>query len=197
MGFIRRHLLACTWLWLLGQAASVSALAPRDCCDAHHLRAATGTPLCHEAAPGAECPMRDADGQPCPMHRATAKVPTPAPPAAPASAHDHGNPTDPATVATPAHDHAVHAAAPSAPTPSATAPSAPAATDNNADTRCRMRGSCDGPVSVLGALFWIPGIVATSAADAVDAGTRTTPPAAARLPVTLGTLDTPPPRLQS
>jgi len=184
MGFIRRYLLACTWLWLLGQAASVSALVPRDCCDAHHLRAADGTPLCHEGAPGAECPMRDADGQPCPMHRKTA---VPAQPTAPA--------------ATSAHDHAAHAAAPSVPAPSVPSPSGvpstTAAPDSDADTRCRMRGSCDGPVSVLGALFWIPGILASPSAEAADAGTRLAPPVAARLPLALHPLDTPPPRLQS
>ncbi len=51
------------------QAILLLALVPRDCCAAHPPAAAAS---CHEAATAPPCPMRGADGTPCPMHAAAA-----------------------------------------------------------------------------------------------------------------------------
>jgi hypothetical protein len=67
MGAIRRHLRLWATVWLVLQAASLSAFVPRDCCAAHERAdARTG---CHDETPAASCPMRSADGTACPMHR--------------------------------------------------------------------------------------------------------------------------------
>ena len=67
MGAVRRHLRALSAAWLLFQALSLSAFVPRDCCAAHRPAADAGE-SCHQPAPP-DCPMRGADGAPCPMHR--------------------------------------------------------------------------------------------------------------------------------
>lgn len=56
--------------WLVFQAATLSALVPRQCCTAHPMAAAATEADCHEAAPAPaepDCPMA-ADGTACPMH---------------------------------------------------------------------------------------------------------------------------------
>ena len=65
MASLRRKLRVFATTWLVFQAVWVAALVPRDCCAAH--RPAERT--CHESAAAAQCPMRAADGTPCPMHR--------------------------------------------------------------------------------------------------------------------------------
>jgi hypothetical protein len=57
-----------TWIvaWLLFQCVSVSALAVRDCCcQPQEARAEH----CQKQTPATYCPMRAADGSPCPMHQ--------------------------------------------------------------------------------------------------------------------------------
>jgi hypothetical protein len=68
MTILRRHVRLWATAWLVLQAASLSAFVPRDCCAAH--RPEVAKPSCHEVAPQSHCPMRAADGKPCPMHRA-------------------------------------------------------------------------------------------------------------------------------
>jgi hypothetical protein len=55
--------------WMVFQVVSLSALVPRDCCEAHAHKAAM--PSSHDHT-GAHCPMQAADGKPCPMHEAPA-----------------------------------------------------------------------------------------------------------------------------
>ena len=68
MTTIRRRLRLFVAAWLVIQAASLSALVPRECCAAHR-QAHDAEPGCHEKAAPARCPMPAADGTPCPMHR--------------------------------------------------------------------------------------------------------------------------------
>lgn len=183
MGFIRRNLLVCTWLWLLGQAASVSALVPRACCDMHPVAgAATG---CHETTPGAECPMRDADGQPCPMHRSSAAV----------MGHDHHQQADATDVVQPFRPHRAQAGTDQTAVAAGGArPSDVTGQREATDARCRMRGSCNGPASALAALFWMPGVLSATPAVAIGPGVPTTPQVTERLVSALAVFDTPPPR---
>ena len=70
MATIRRRLRFWAAAWLLFQAASLTALVPRECCTAHPMAAATEAD-CHEEAPipaVPDCPMAAAGGTPCPMH---------------------------------------------------------------------------------------------------------------------------------
>lgn len=69
MAQLRRHLQLWVAAWLVVQVASLSALLPRDCCAAHRPAASSAKPACHEKAAAIQCPMRAADGTPCPMHR--------------------------------------------------------------------------------------------------------------------------------
>jgi len=67
MRFIRQHLVALSLAWLAGQAASLTAFMPQDCCPAHHQPADAKD--CHKQPVAADqCPMHQADGKPCPMH---------------------------------------------------------------------------------------------------------------------------------
>ena len=68
MAFIRRRLRLAVTAWLVVQVALLSALVPRDCCAAHQA-ASQNERSCHEEKPAEYCPMRGADGTPCPMHR--------------------------------------------------------------------------------------------------------------------------------
>jgi hypothetical protein len=69
MIIIRRRLRFWVTAWLVFQVGSLSALVPRDCCAAHR-QAATGKEhSCHEQAAAVQCPIRAADGTPCPMHQ--------------------------------------------------------------------------------------------------------------------------------
>jgi hypothetical protein len=89
MSVIRRRLRIAVAAWLLFQVVSLSALVPRDCCDAHRI----STERCHESAESAYCPMRS-QGRNCPMHQ-------------PAPVQDgHADHADPV-----ASEHAAHAAA--------------------------------------------------------------------------------------
>ncbi len=70
MATIRRRLRFWAAAWLVFQAASLTALVPRQCCTAHLAAAATETE-CHEEAPvpaAPDCPMAAAGGTRCPMH---------------------------------------------------------------------------------------------------------------------------------
>jgi hypothetical protein len=64
MNFIRRHLALWTVTWLSCQIASLSALALVDA----GVVAQNGK-TCVQAGPAEQCPMRGANGEPCPMHR--------------------------------------------------------------------------------------------------------------------------------
>lgn len=78
MTFFRRRLRLLAAAWFLFQGASLSAIVPRDCC-ATHRQASQQRESAQEQAPchkvvtvtpdEAQCPMRGADGKPCPMHR--------------------------------------------------------------------------------------------------------------------------------
>lgn len=183
MGFIRRNLLVCTWLWLLGQVASVSALVPRACCDMHPVAGAAAG--CHETTPGAECPMRDADGQPCPMHRTSAAV----------MGHDHHQQADASDVVQPFRHHRAQAGSDQAAVDDHRAHTGQVAESAEAtDARCRMRGSCNGPASALAALFWMPGVLSATPAVAIGPGVPTAPQVTERLVSALAVFDTPPPR---
>jgi hypothetical protein len=69
MTSLRRRLRLLTATWLIFQAASLSALVPRDCCAAHRPAAIGSDQRCHENTAAEQCPMRAANGTPCPMHR--------------------------------------------------------------------------------------------------------------------------------
>ncbi|HEY0875647.1 MAG TPA: hypothetical protein VGD94_19375 [Vicinamibacterales bacterium] len=56
-------------IWLMVQMAWLTALIPRDCCAAHQPMVSQEAG-CHSTGPAAQCPMRSADGIPCPMHSA-------------------------------------------------------------------------------------------------------------------------------
>lgn len=66
---IRRGLRLWVAAWLVFQVASLSALVPRDCCAIHRPAANEKQRSCHENTLSTQCPMRAADGTPCPMHR--------------------------------------------------------------------------------------------------------------------------------
>lgn len=94
MGSLRRRLRACSVIWLLCQAAFLSAFVPRDCC-AEHRAHQHGAPECHEAVQKPHCPMPSSDAAAaCPMHQ-----------------------------------------------------------QSDDRDRCRMRGTCDGPLAQIAHLF--------------------------------------------
>lgn len=70
MTSFRRRMRYWVTAWLVFQVASLSALVPRDCC-ADHRPTDTAKQSCHESVAATLCPMRSADGTPCPMHRGT------------------------------------------------------------------------------------------------------------------------------
>jgi hypothetical protein len=55
--------------WLVLQVASLGALVPRDSCATHRQTVSTEQRGCRKTAAAPHCPMRSADGTPCPMHR--------------------------------------------------------------------------------------------------------------------------------
>ena len=73
MTTVRRRLRLWVAAWLVFQVTSLSALVPRACCAVQHPAASDTKPKCHgetdAGAAAAHCPMRAADGTPCPMHR--------------------------------------------------------------------------------------------------------------------------------
>jgi hypothetical protein len=68
MSNLRRRLRFWVAAWLVCQEASLSALVPRVCCDAHRPAAAEARPGCHEEPEASHCALRSADGSACPMH---------------------------------------------------------------------------------------------------------------------------------
>ena len=66
MGTIRRRLRPLIYAWLLCQALFLSALVPLACCE--NERPAAKAAACHREIAAKQCPMRAADGRPCPMH---------------------------------------------------------------------------------------------------------------------------------
>jgi hypothetical protein len=70
MTALRRHLRLLAAGWIVLQATSLSALVPFDVC-ATHLRSVDRQANCHTSSSPTPCPMRAADGRPCPMHRGT------------------------------------------------------------------------------------------------------------------------------
>jgi hypothetical protein len=71
MTALRRHLRLLAAGWIVLQATSLSALVPFDACATHLRSLAARQTSCHTNATPAPCPMRAADGLPCPMHRGT------------------------------------------------------------------------------------------------------------------------------
>jgi hypothetical protein len=67
---LRRHLTVWSVAWLLSQLASVVAFVP--------IAALAADAECLPSTPGDRCPMREANGNPCPMHQSEA-----------ASSHSH------------------------------------------------------------------------------------------------------------
>jgi hypothetical protein len=60
MRTIRRRIRTWTFAWLVFQAASLSALVPRDCCAAHAEHASHAAPPEQAPAGAAHCPMHEA-----------------------------------------------------------------------------------------------------------------------------------------
>lgn len=143
MAMLRPKLRVVAAVWLMFQAASLTALLPRDCCAAHRPADANR----QESTSATYCPMRDADGRPCAMHRgpsdrdshqsATAEHHSDAAP----SAHHH-------QAATPQQDRQ---------------PLPPAG--------CRLTGACSGPMAAL-ALLSYHGILPESIPVTRDAAVR-------------------------
>jgi hypothetical protein len=69
MASVRGQLRFFVAAWLVFQAASLSALIPRDCCAAHRQTPPSERPPCAGERPAAQCPMRSASETSCPMHR--------------------------------------------------------------------------------------------------------------------------------
>jgi hypothetical protein len=69
MASIRRRLRLWAAVWLLLQAASLPAIAARNCCAVHRSESARDEPSCHKNVTATTCPMPAADGTPCPMHK--------------------------------------------------------------------------------------------------------------------------------
>jgi hypothetical protein len=76
MTALRRRLHTVAFIWLLCQAASLSAFVPGECCKAHAAEAAAKAKKasCHESAPtsaeaAADKPGTPQEGDACPMHR--------------------------------------------------------------------------------------------------------------------------------
>ena len=76
MGYVRRHLGSFALLWIVFQAATLSAFLPRECCPAHDTAVRAETD-CHGASNDL-CPMKGATGEECPMHAGSGSS-TPAP----------------------------------------------------------------------------------------------------------------------
>jgi hypothetical protein len=68
MTSIRRHIGAWTLAWLIVQIASVCVIAVFDATRSAHTLAEAQKD-CLGQGPAEQCPMHDANGNPCPMHR--------------------------------------------------------------------------------------------------------------------------------
>ena len=62
----RTYLRRTAAAWIAVQAVLLLSLVPRDCCASHRPAPAA---RCHQTAAARQCPMRAANGTPCPMHR--------------------------------------------------------------------------------------------------------------------------------
>jgi len=133
----RRRLRLAVAAWLLFQVVSLSALVPRDCCDAHHAAAAERT-RCHERADSPYCPMRS-QGRNCPMHP---QVPA----AQPADSHAH-------------HADGGHHQAAAEPAPADHAPHAPAVPESPSSDHCTVGGTCSAPANALAVILSNHGVV--------------------------------------
>jgi hypothetical protein len=72
---IRGRLRAWAVAWLVFQAASLSALVPRECCRAHRLEHPTSKPSCHEQADAKpHCSLPSSGETGCPMHHEAANA---------------------------------------------------------------------------------------------------------------------------
>jgi hypothetical protein len=71
MAALRRRLRLFAAAWIVLQATSLSAFVLLDACPTHLQATTAQEPSCHTKAAPAPCPMRAADGLPCPMHRGT------------------------------------------------------------------------------------------------------------------------------
>jgi hypothetical protein len=134
MAMLRRRLRIVALTWLVFQVSWLTALVPRECCAAHR-PAETGA---HESAAPAHCPMRAADGRPCPMHRGHDSDPTAA------TRHHHD-----AAPAEHRHDD-----------------SARTGERKSSPFDCRLTGGCDGPMAAVFTLLSNHGILPASTATA-------------------------------
>jgi hypothetical protein len=169
----RRRLRLAVAAWLLFQVVSLSALVPRDCCDAHHAATAEGT-RCHEDADSAYCPMRS-QGRNCPMHP---QVPA----AHPAESHAH-------------HGGGGHHQDAAAPAPADHASHGPAGPESPSRDECTLRGTCSAPANALAVILSNHGVVpaATLAPGNADRAPAPLPPDE-HLTSRLVAPDSPPPR---
>lgn len=75
MSTIRRRLRLLVHAWLLCHVTCLFVLLPVACCTGDDQHAAAGQ-TCHREAAVKQCPMRAANGTPCPMHRDSAATST-------------------------------------------------------------------------------------------------------------------------
>lgn len=169
LSWLRHRLRALTTIWLLCQVSSLSALAPRYCCAAHgHLGEADEAG--HHGATDTDCHQAATTAETCPMAAANRDACPMHRGAAPAAAVA----SDP---------HAAHAA------PAAGRPAAATAADD-----CVLTATCQGPVTALASLIWIPGILDDSPAAPIEHVAPLGLPAAAPSPSFVRPVDLPPPR---
>jgi hypothetical protein len=135
MKAVRRRLRLAIAAWLLFQVVSLSALVPRDCCDAHHTATAERTGG-HERADSPYCPMRS-QGRSCPMHP---EVPS----AVPADSHDHHDGHEQAAVTPAPADHESHE---------------PPVPESPAEDLCTLGGTCSAPANALAVILSNHGVV--------------------------------------
>ena len=133
MKALRRRLRLAVTAWLLFQVISLSALVPRDCCDAHVPANAVRQERCHETAESPYCPMRAREGgQACPMHQ---KAETDA-------GHTHHRQMV-------LEEHAFH---------DAVLPDTSSATESP-NTQCAIGGTCTAPITALAVILSNHGVL--------------------------------------
>jgi hypothetical protein len=130
---LRRRLRLAVTVWLSFQVASLSALVPLDCCDAHRPADVVRAESCHERADSPYCPMRARNGKTCPMHQ-KAEL---------AGPHAHHRQT--------AADE--HAASHPGQHEQASAP-------ERAKDHCSIGGTCSAPMTALAVILSNHGVVA-------------------------------------
>jgi hypothetical protein len=174
MKVFRRRLRLAVAAWLVFQVVSLSALVPRDCCDAHHVASTERAEPCHERADSSYCPMRS-QGRDCPMHPQVGGLQT-----ADAHAH-HGAGADHAAVPAPAApEHAAHAQS---------------AREYPSTDRCTIGGTCSAPMTALAVILSTHGVIpAATLLPASPDHTPATPLPDERLTSRLTPPASPPPR---